>query len=111
MLGFAGLVGRYLPSIPFLNQMVLEPPGFHLDDNGPRLRPDLVAEPANSMLQRDVALVGRRGQTMTVLRPSGRARIGEDYLDVVSEGVFIPPGRTVEVIEVVGNRVVVRELT
>ncbi|MFN8853982.1 MAG: NfeD family protein [Planctomycetaceae bacterium] len=111
MLGFAGLVGRYLPSIPFLNQMVLEPPGFHLDDNGPRLRPDLVDEPANPMLQRDVALVGRRGQTMTVLRPSGRARIGEDYLDVVSEGVFIPPGRTVEVIEVVGNRVVVRELT
>jgi len=111
MLAFAGLVGRYLPQIPFLNQMVLEPPGFHPDDHRPRLRPDLVDQPANPLLERDAALVGRRGQTMTVLRPAGRARIGEDYLDVISEGVFIPPGRAVEVIEVAGNRIVVRELT
>jgi membrane-bound serine protease (ClpP class) len=109
MLVTAGLVGRYLPSIPFLNQMVLEPPGFHLDENRPRLRPDLIDEPANPLLVRDAALVGRQGQTMTVLRPAGRALIGDDYLDVVSEGVFIPPGRTIEVVEVVGNRVVVRE--
>ena len=91
---------------------------LHEADNGMdgwqmarRLRPDLVDEPTNPLLERDAALVGRQGQTMTVLRPAGRARIGDEYLDVVSEGVFIPPGRTIEVIEVVGNRIVVRERT
>lgn len=110
MIAVASIVGRYLPSIPFLNQMVLTPPGFHPEEIGPRLRPELASTPPNRLLERDAALVGRTGRTMTVLRPAGRAEIDGDYVDVVSEGAFIPPGRNIVVLEVSGMRVVVREV-
>jgi membrane-bound serine protease (ClpP class) len=108
----AALVSRYLPSIPLFNEMILTPPGG--GDEGlaePRLRPELAGGLAvNRVLERDRSLVGRQGTAMTVLRPAGKARIGEDYVDVVSDGPFISSGRPIEVIAVSGNRVVVREL-
>jgi membrane-bound serine protease (ClpP class) len=44
---------------------------------------------------------------MTALRPSGKVRIGEDLLDVVTEGEFIERGAPVVVFEISGNRVIV----
>lgn len=108
----AALISRYLPSIPLFNAMILTPPGGEDTAGEPRLRPDLAgAALANRTLERDQALVGREGTSITVLRPAGKAQIGDDFVDVVSEGPFISAGRPVEVIQVTGNRVVVRELT
>jgi membrane-bound serine protease (ClpP class) len=45
-----------------------------------------------------------------VLRPAGKAQIGDELIDVVSEGPFISAGRKIEVLTVSGNRVVVREM-
>ncbi|MEM9553258.1 MAG: NfeD family protein [Acidobacteriota bacterium] len=57
------------------------------------------------------ALLGRRGETVSALRPAGLARFGdapgEDRVDVVSESEFLPLGVAVEVVEVEGNRIVV----
>ena len=53
------------------------------------------------------ALVGQRGVATTVLRPSGKARIGGELVDVVSLSAFIDPGTAVEVVQVEGVRVVV----
>jgi membrane-bound serine protease (ClpP class) len=109
----AALFSRYLPSIPLFNAMILNPPGTdgaHPDE--PKLRPDLAGSGAavNPVLERDRSLVGRQGVAMTVLRPAGRAQIGDDFVDVVSEGPFISAGRKIEVLSVSGNRVVVREI-
>ena len=52
-------------------------------------------------------LLGERGEALTALRPAGRARFGEQVVDVVSEGGFIGRGERVEVLQVAGNRVVV----
>lgn len=108
----AALFSRYLPSIPIFNAMILTPPGaadLHPDE--PKLRPDLAgAAPVNPLLAREQSLVGRQGVAMTVLRPAGKAQIGDDFVDVVSEGPFISAGRKIEVLAVSGNRVVVREL-
>jgi membrane-bound serine protease (ClpP class) len=41
--------------------------------------------------------------------PGGKARIGEELIDVVSEGDFIDRGLPIEVVEVIGTRVVVRQ--
>jgi membrane-bound serine protease (ClpP class) len=111
-IGVAALIGRYLPSMPLFNKMVLIPPGSaELLHDGPQLRPDLVPqEPSNSLLERDTSLLGREGVSLTVLRPAGKAQFGDDFVDVVSEGPFISQGRRIEVIEVTGNRVVVREV-
>jgi membrane-bound serine protease (ClpP class) len=53
-------------------------------------------------------LVGQEGVALTTLRPAGMARFGEKKVDVVSEGEVVERDSRVRVIEVRGNRVVVR---
>lgn len=109
----AALFSRYLPSIPLFNAMILTPPGAESAATGePKLRPDLAGTVPfiNAVLERDQSLVGRQGIAMTVLRPAGKAQIGEEFIDVVSDGPFISSGRKIEVLAVSGNRIVVREI-
>jgi membrane-bound serine protease (ClpP class) len=53
-------------------------------------------------------LVGRDGIAVTDLRPSGTARVGEERLDVVTEGEYVPQGSRVQVVQSDGYRHVVR---
>lgn len=55
-------------------------------------------------------LLGARGETITTLRPVGKAEIEGEVLVVETEGDYMGPGTTVEVVAVNGNRVVVREV-
>lgn len=64
---------------------------------------------AASVSQRDRSeLLGRRGITVTPLRPTGRVRFGRDEVDVVTEGEYIDAKQEIEVTAVEGPRVVVR---
>ena len=54
-------------------------------------------------------LVGKMGEVLTELRPSGTARIDGRPVDVISEGAFIQKGKRILVLSVNGSRVVVRE--
>lgn len=53
-------------------------------------------------------LVGRRGSVVHDLRPAGKVEIDGVLRDVVTVGEFIEAGRTIEVSEIEGNRIVVR---
>jgi membrane-bound serine protease (ClpP class) len=44
------------------------------------------------------------------LRPAGKARFGDDFVDVIAEGSYVLPGARVQVIEIEGNRIVVKEV-
>ncbi len=55
-------------------------------------------------------LMGKRGAAITRLRPAGKARIDGRPIDVVSRGAYLDPETPVEVIEVRGNRVVVKKV-
>jgi membrane-bound serine protease (ClpP class) len=55
-------------------------------------------------------LVGQDGIAMTDLRPAGTAQIGQERVDVVTEGEYVPQGRTVRVVRSEGYRHVVRGL-
>ena len=55
-------------------------------------------------------LVGRRGGSGTIQRPPRHAEIDEHVLPVETEGEFVEKGRDVEVVEVSGNRIIVRRL-
>ena len=55
--------------------------------------------------------VGLKGSATTMLRPSGRGRFEGKTYDVVTRGEFIAPGCPIEIIEVKGNRYVVKERT
>ena len=56
-------------------------------------------------------MLGAIGVAATPLRPAGKAQIGDDFLDVVAEGDYVQPGSRIQVIEIEGNRIVVKELT
>lgn len=53
-------------------------------------------------------LVGRRGTSVTPLRPIGRVRFGTDEIDVITEGEYVESNQEVEVMIVEGARIVVR---
>ena len=54
-------------------------------------------------------LLGRTGLTTTPLVPAGKATFGDELVNVVSDGELIETDMSVEVIEVVGYRIVVRQ--
>ena len=53
-------------------------------------------------------LIGLVGVAETPLRPAGKVEFGEEFFDVVSEGDFVDTGEEVRIVEIQGNRVVVR---
>ncbi|MCK8826454.1 ATP-dependent Clp protease proteolytic subunit [Natroniella acetigena] len=63
---------------------------------------------ATSKNQQD--LIGQRGTVLTPLRPAGTIEVTGKRLDVVSQGEFIESGTEVEVIEVLGSRIIVKSI-
>ena len=74
------------------------------------LAPDLSAAEGYTSADTLYDLVGKRGTAITGLRPSGTADVDGARVDVVSEGPFVAPGASVEVVSARGSRVVVREV-
>lgn len=66
--------------------------------------------PGGSLKKTYDHLLGKQGEAKTVLRPSGVAIIEGERVHVLTDGTFLDPGATVEVIEVDGHRVVVRKV-
>jgi membrane-bound serine protease (ClpP class) len=56
-------------------------------------------------------LVGSEGVASTDLRPAGAGRFGDEFLDVVSEGGWIPAGTRIRVLRSEGYRHVVRAIS
>lgn len=57
-----------------------------------------------------IDLLGKVGKTITPLRLAGTMQLGNERIDIVSEGSYIDAGKHVEIIKVEGSRIVVREL-
>ncbi|HAH98667.1 MAG TPA: hypothetical protein DCO70_04980, partial [Verrucomicrobiales bacterium] len=55
-------------------------------------------------------LINQSGSAYTDLRPSGKAVIGDERVDVVTEGSYIEKDQPIKVVAVEGKRVVVREI-
>ncbi len=107
-IGVVGMMGigaaRYLPNVPLFESIILGPPGAEAE---PRLRPDATSATPGAG---ETISVGQQGQALTMLRPSGKARLNDRVFDVVSEGPFITPETQIEVIAITGNRIVVRQV-
>ncbi len=104
------LISKYLHRAPYLGKLILAQPP-------PSTAPTAVTRsvspppPPEQEAERAGALVGKRGQALTLLRPAGRAEFDGEPLDVVTVGDYVQPGEPVEICEVHGNRVVVRRAT
>jgi membrane-bound serine protease (ClpP class) len=53
-------------------------------------------------------LLGKKGTTVSFLRPAGVATFGDERVDVLTEGEFVPAGTPVRVTRVEGARIFVR---
>jgi membrane-bound serine protease (ClpP class) len=94
------VVARYLPNMPYANRLILQPPVEEMDP---------AAQTTPEGVQA-AALLGAIGVAATTLRPAGKAQFGDEFVDVVAEGDYVNAGGRVQVIEIEGNRIVVKEI-
>lgn len=95
----AVLLRKYLGDIPYFQRMMLPA------QEGSVL---IERQRRESVVQYD-HLVGTMGRATTPLVPAGKVDFHGELVDVVSDGLAVDRGAIVEVVEVAGNRVVVRE--
>ena len=101
--GAAGLIGGFiamrmmLPHVPMLRGLVMEPV-------------DQVMLEESEKLGDFSYLVGQTGTATTPLHPSGKARFGDQVIQVISDGTAIATGDRVRVCEVHATKVVVEPL-
>jgi len=108
--GFAFLIGafgvsHYFGTVPVVGWLKLELPGPGSDETDDDGKPRAMAEQ-----NRFPVGVGDWGIAESPLRPAGKAIFGDAYLDVVADGSFVDKGKQVRVIQISGNRIVVREM-
>jgi len=107
-MGFTGflilawIITRYLPRLEFLSGLILVPAVPRKDKE----TPVSMTGPAGS--KGAAVKVGDIGKVLSTLRPTGKAKFDEHIVDVVAEAEFLEPGTEVEIIEIHGNRVVVK---
>jgi len=108
-LGFGGflllawIVSRYLPKWGFARGLILVP-ATTVRGAGSQISMTAPPESAGQGVQ-----VGSVGETVTRLRPAGKARFDDAIVDVVATGEFLDKGTKVEIIAINGSRVVVRK--
>jgi len=98
----AWILARYLPKMQFLSGLILTP--------------TVPAQPGDAQLsmtappecETAAVNVGDVGEVTLTLRPAGKAKFGEAVVDVVATAEFLDEGAKVEIIEIHGNRVVVK---
>jgi membrane-bound serine protease (ClpP class) len=93
------LLARYLPRTSVYRRFALmttNPPG-----------PSLAGVPREFATAIDLS-PGTEGISLSILRPSGKARFLDQIIDVVTQGEFIPPNTSVTVVRRDGMRVVVK---
>lgn len=105
VIAVAVAMNRFLPSIPFINRLILTPPGYVQNHGeGVMLDPSLQSQTVSV----GPIGIGMIGITASSLRPTGKAMFGDKYVDVVSDGAYVDHGTKIEVIRLAGNRIIVR---
>src|SRR5437016_7117164 len=93
------ILARYLPKTSIYRRFALmtaNPPG-----------PSLAGVPREFATGLDLS-PGMEGISVSILRPSGKARFLDQTIDVVTQGEFIPPNTSLTVVRRDGMRVVVK---
>lgn len=110
MLGFAGfvvlafLLTKYLPRMQFLSGLILVP-AFKGEEI--KMKVPVTAPPEGLTVG---VKIGQVGEVTSALRPAGSAKFGECVVDVVAQAQFLDNGDRVEIIEIHGNRVIVKKI-
>ena len=106
--GFTGFVvlawvlAKYLPKMQFLSGLILAP---SVAKQGTEMEVNITTLPESKTISVNV---GELGEVVSLLRPTGKVQFGDAIVDVVAAGEFLETGTAVEIIEIHGNRVVVK---
>lgn len=96
------LLARYLPEVPIFRSLFLSS----------QLASGSSLDPVVSDIGTAFPIkVGDSGEAITTLRPSGKARIGEETFDVLTEGEFLESGTRIRVRAVTGSGIIVGRLS
>ncbi len=110
--GCVALLTPFFGSLPLLDRLVLREASGEAEatdrDEASRPTPPASGPTAPAGPSPEIA-PGDTGEVVGGLRPVGRARIHGKLVDVVARGDWIEAGRSVRVVHVRGNRVVVEE--
>jgi len=107
--GFAGFVvlawvlSKYLPRIKFLSGLILAPA---VPRHSGEVPVSMTIPPESKTVSVNV---GDLGKVISIIRPTGKAKFGDAIVDVVAEAEFLDKGTKVEIIEIHGNRVIVKK--
>ncbi len=94
---FMIVLSRFLPKLKLFGQIALNT--VQSASEGFTVQPEDVKN----------KYLGKKGITKTVLRPSGKAEIEGEVIEVETIGEYLEKGINVEVVDVSGNRIVVRK--
>ena len=107
-LGFAGfvilawLLTKYLPKLQFLSGLILVPTAAK---QGGEFEVSMTVPPESKTI---TVNVGDVGEVVSALRPTGKVKFGYAIADCVAQAEFLDKGTEVKIIEIHGNRVVVK---
>lgn len=95
---FIGLASRYLPALPLFRNLSLS---SNLAP-GPSLTNTISNTGTASSL-----FAGNEGIAISPLHPTGRAQIGQEHFDVLTEGEFIAVGTPIQILKIMDQKIIV----
>ena len=99
----AWFFSKYMPRIEFLRGLILLPSSAK---QGDEMEVNITAPPESESTGVNL---GDIGLVVSTLRPTGKAKFGDAIVDVVATAEFLDKDTEVEIIEIRGNRVLVRK--
>jgi membrane-bound serine protease (ClpP class) len=99
----AVFISRRFGTLPLFSRLMLAPP----ESAAPKGPGGADAGAAEAALG---VRVGEVGIAHSLLRPGGKARFGQRWLDVLTDGDFIPRGSRVRVVRIQDNQIVVAQI-
>jgi membrane-bound serine protease (ClpP class) len=93
----AVVLARFLPQTPWFHRLVSQTASGEAS--------------VNALAARQEARLGQTGVAVSPLHPGGKARFGDELLDVVTQGEMVAVGRPVRVIGHTGSDAIVEELS
>ena len=95
-------ISRHLHRLPVANKLILAMPKLQK-----AVSPD---RPTPISPQVPPVRAGQRGVSLTQLHPAGTSRFGNRRIDVVSRGELIEANVEITVVDIEGNRIVVKQV-
>lgn len=104
VVGAVMTLSRHFGTLPLFSGLVLQPSESASVHSDTKQQADDKLPPQTPRVAIDV---GDWGIAESPLRPAGKAKFGDDRVDVITDGEFVARGRQIRVLEIRGNEIVV----